>query len=63
MPGDRGPPAGVRAALAAGMKVIAVTTELTRQKFCDTDLLDRRWVVDDPRTLPSVLRRRLSSDG
>jgi hypothetical protein len=45
------------------MKVIAVTTELTRQKFCDTDLLDRRWVVDDPRTLPSVLRRRLSSDG
>jgi beta-phosphoglucomutase len=55
-------PAGVRAALAAGMEVIAVTTKLTRQKFCDTDLLDRRWVVDDPRTLSTVLRRRLSSD-
>jgi HAD superfamily hydrolase (TIGR01509 family) len=55
-------PAGVRAALAAGMEAIAVTTELTRQKFCDTDLLDRRWVVDDPRTLSTVLRRRLSSD-
>jgi beta-phosphoglucomutase len=56
-------PAGVRAALAAGMEAIAVTTELTRQKFRDTDLLDRRWVVDDPRTLPTVVRRRLSSDG
>ncbi len=56
-------PAGVKAALAADMEAIAVTTELTRQKFRDTDLLDRRWVVDDPRTLPTVVRRRLSSDG
>ena len=56
-------PAGVKAALAAGMEAIAVTTELTRQKFRDTDLLDRQWVVDDPRTLPTVVRRRLSSDG
>jgi beta-phosphoglucomutase len=56
-------PAGVRAALAANMEAIAVTTELTRQKFRDTDLLDRRWVVDDPRTLSTVLRRRLSPDG
>ena len=56
-------PAGVRAALAADMEVIAVTTELTRQKFLDTDLLDRRWVVDDPRKLPTIVRRRLSTDG
>jgi beta-phosphoglucomutase len=56
-------PAGVRAALAADMEAIAVTTELTRQKFRDTDLLDRRWVVDDPRTLPTIVRRRLSPDG
>jgi beta-phosphoglucomutase len=56
-------PAGVKAALAADMEAIAVTTELTRQKFRDTDLLDRRWVVDDPRMLPTVVRRRLSSDG
>ena len=56
-------PAGVKAALAADMEAIAVTTELTRQKFRDTDLLDRRWVVDDPRTLPTAVRRRLSSDG
>jgi hypothetical protein len=39
------------------MAVIAVTTRLTRQKFRDTDLLDRSHVVDDPRTLPEVVRR------
>jgi beta-phosphoglucomutase-like phosphatase (HAD superfamily) len=50
-------PAGVQAALAAGMEVIAVTTELTRQKFRDTDLLDRCRVVEDPRMLPNVVRR------
>jgi len=38
-------PTGIAAALAAGMDVIAVTTELTRQKFRDTDLLDRSRVV------------------
>jgi beta-phosphoglucomutase len=54
-------PAGVTAALAAGMDVIAVTTELTRQKFRDTDLLDRSRIVDDPRTLPAVVRRRIET--
>lgn len=54
-------PAGVAAALAAGMDVIAVTTDLTRQKFHDTDLLDRSRVVDDPRTLPAVVRRRIEA--
>jgi beta-phosphoglucomutase-like phosphatase (HAD superfamily) len=54
-------PAGVQAALAAGMEVIAVTTELTRQKFRDTDLLDRCRVVDDPRVLPTVVRRLIGS--
>jgi len=54
-------PAGVTAALAAGMDVIAVTTELTRQKFRDTDLLDRSRVVDDPRLLPAVVRRRIEA--
>ena len=52
-------PAGVAAALAAGMDVIAVTTELTRQKFRDTDLLDRSRVVEDPLSLPAVVRRRI----
>ena len=34
-------PAGVKAALAAGMEIVAVTTDLTRQKVRDTNLLDR----------------------
>ena len=54
-------PAGVAAALAAGMDVIAVTTELTRQKFRDTDLLDRSHMVDDPRSLSAVVRRRIAA--
>jgi beta-phosphoglucomutase len=49
-------PAGVEAALAAGMKVIAVPTDLTRQKFEDTDLRDRCQVVDDPHELPAAVR-------
>ena len=54
-------PAGVEAALAAGMDVIAVTTDLTRQRFRDTDVLDRSLVVDDPRSLPAVVRRRIEA--
>jgi beta-phosphoglucomutase len=56
-------PAGVRAALAAGTDIVAVTTDLTRQKFRQTDLLDRSHVVDDPRTLPKVVRRLISAHG
>ena len=54
-------PPGVQAARAAGMAVIAVTTPLTRQPFRDHDLLDRRWVVDDPETLRAVVRERLEA--
>jgi beta-phosphoglucomutase len=56
-------PAGVQGALAAGMEVIAVTTRLTRQKFRDTDLLDRSHVVDNPRTLPEVVHRLIGASG
>jgi beta-phosphoglucomutase-like phosphatase (HAD superfamily) len=56
-------PAGVKAALAAGAEIIAVTTDLTRQKFRDTDLLDRSHIVDDARTLPEVVRRLISAHG
>jgi HAD superfamily hydrolase (TIGR01509 family) len=56
-------PAGIRAALAAGAQAIAVTTDLTRPKFRDTDLLDRSHVVDDPRTLPDLVRRLASPPG
>ena len=54
-------PAGVAAALAAGMDVIAVTTALTRQKFRDTNVLDRCRVVDDPHRLPAVVRGRIEA--
>jgi beta-phosphoglucomutase len=50
-------PAGIQAALAAGAQAIAVTTELTRQKFRNSDVLDRSRVVDDPRDLPALVRR------
>jgi hypothetical protein len=53
----------VQGALAAEMEVIAVTTRLTRQKFRDTDLLDRSHVVDDPRTLPGVVHRLIGAAG
>jgi beta-phosphoglucomutase-like phosphatase (HAD superfamily) len=56
-------PAGVKAALAAGAEIVAVTTELTRQKFRDTALLERSHIVDDPRTLPEVVRRLISAHG
>lgn len=56
-------PAGIEAALAAGAQAIAVTTDLTRKKFRDTDLLDRSHVVDDPRTLPALIRRLTDSGG
>src|SRR5215210_5087163 len=56
-------PAGVQGAWAAGMEVIAVTTRLTRQRFRDTDLLDRSHVVDDPRTLPGIVHRLIGAAG
>jgi beta-phosphoglucomutase-like phosphatase (HAD superfamily) len=56
-------PAGVKAALAAGTEIVAVTTDLTRQKFRDTNLLDRSYVVDDPSALPTVVRHLISVHG
>jgi beta-phosphoglucomutase len=50
-------PAGIEAALAAGAQAIAVTTDLTRQMFRDSDVLDRSHVVDDPRDLPTLVRQ------
>src|SRR5829696_6357991 len=50
-------PAGIEAALAAGAQAIAVTTDLTRSRFLNTDVLDRSHVVDDPRDLPALVQR------
>jgi hypothetical protein len=40
-----------------------VTTDLTRQKFQNTNLLDRSHIVDDPRMLPKVVRHLISARG
>src|SRR5919202_1953549 len=56
-------PAGVKAALAAGVEIIAVTTGLTRQKFRNTNILDRSHIVDDPRMPHEVVRHRINAHG
>lgn len=48
-------PSGVKAAMAAEMRVIAVTTPFTRDAFRKDQLLDERWIVHDPETLPQVV--------
>jgi beta-phosphoglucomutase len=52
-------PSGVKAALAAGMWCIAVTTPFTRKAIHAEALLDARWIVDDPVTLPAVVQNML----
>jgi HAD superfamily hydrolase (TIGR01509 family) len=50
-------PSGVRAALAAGMRCIAVSTPLTGKHLHEEGLLGEEWIVDDPLLLPSVLSK------
>ncbi len=56
-------PTGVLAAVAAGMVTIAVPTKLTAKGIRAANLLDPRWVVEDPNTLPDVARRRIEDAG
>ena len=53
-------PAGVKAALAAGMNVIAVSTPLTRQRLHESGLLPPQHIVDDPELLPTVVAHVLA---
>jgi len=53
-------PSGVKAARAAGMWCIAVTTPFTRERLHTEKLLDERWVVDDPDTLIAVVQDMFS---
>jgi HAD superfamily hydrolase (TIGR01549 family) len=53
---------GVKAALAAGMKCIAVATPFTRQGLHREDMLEARWIVDDPRNLQDVVGRMFSEN-
>jgi hypothetical protein len=47
----------------AGTEIVAVTTDLTRRKVRETNLLDRSHFVDDPRTLPAMVRHLISAHG
>ncbi len=53
-------PAGVQAAVAAGMNCIAVATPLTRERLHSQNLLAPEWIVDDPATLPTVVERLMA---
>jgi HAD superfamily hydrolase (TIGR01549 family) len=48
-------PAGVKAALAAGMNVVAVSTPLTRQRLNESGLLPPQHITNDPELLPTVV--------
>lgn len=48
-------PAGVKAALAAGMHVVAVGTPFTREALHAVGLLPERHIVDDPAGLAAVV--------
>jgi beta-phosphoglucomutase-like phosphatase (HAD superfamily) len=48
-------PAGVKAALAAGMNVVAVSTPLTRQRLYESGLLPPQHIMDNPEQLPTVV--------
>ena len=47
-------PAGVEAALAAGMQVIAVSTPFTRQRLHESGLLPENLIVDEPGQVTAV---------
>lgn len=53
-------PSGVRAALAAGMFCIAVSTPFTRGRLHAEGLLGERWIVDDDAMLAGVFREALA---
>ncbi len=49
-------PSGVKAALAADMKVVAVSTPFTREGLRHVDGLQSKWIVDDSEKLMSVVK-------
>jgi HAD superfamily hydrolase (TIGR01509 family) len=48
-------PAGVQAALDAGMTVVAVSTPFTRRRLHESGLLPAEQIVDNPDALPTVV--------
>ncbi len=51
--------AGVQAAVAAGMWCIAVPTYLTREEVHRGNVLEERWILDDPAQLRGAVREVL----
>ena len=52
-------PSGVRAAVAAGMWCVAVTTPFTKEGVHALGLLEERWIVDDPSRVVDVVREMI----
>lgn len=50
-------PSGVKAAQAAGMWFIAITTPFTRKGVHKPGILKERWIVDDPTYVTEVVRQ------
>lgn len=53
-------PTGVHAALAAGMRCIAVSSDLTRERLHADGILGGEWIVDEPARLMEAFDRALS---
>ncbi len=52
-------PAGIEAALAAGLACIAIPTDFTRERvhaMLDDGVIEAGWVVEEPAALPEVVR-------
>lgn len=54
-----GSPSGVRAAVAAGMMCVAVTTPFTKEGVHELGLLEERWIVDEPSRVSGVVREMI----
>ena len=54
---------GVQAALAVGMRCIAVPTAFSRPLFAGQDVLNPQWIVDDPTKLEPAVERLLAEQG
>ena len=55
--------AGIEAGVAAGMWVVAVPTDITRKGVSAADILDRRWVVENPEQLSDIVHQRIEEAG
>ncbi len=50
---------GIKAALAAGMHCIAATNEFTLKPVLESHILDKNWIVTDPRHLVRIAHERI----